>query len=169
MKQVLLMALAALTLTACQTTTTTTSTTTVTPSTPTPTVTHTRSTREVMQQNRETWQIANFRHYSYQLRRSCYCTPEAREPVILEVVKDQGVVQARFARNNQPLSAELAFRKQTIDDLFDLIDKAIDRNAYRIKVDYHPEHGYPTSIFIDYDQRMADEETSLTVSDLKAL
>ncbi len=40
-----------------------------------------------------------------------------------------------------------------------LLQDAVRRKAARIEVSYDGRYGYPAELFIDYDERMADEET----------
>jgi hypothetical protein len=56
---------------------------------------------------------------------------------------------------------------QTIEQLFDLIDKAEKNKVYRLVAEYDFDKGYPTSVYIDQDEMMIDEEMSYYVSDLK--
>ena len=58
---------------------------------------------------------------------------------------------------------------QTVDGLFDTIQKAIDGGAPLVQADYDPSHGYPSSVYIDLDQRLADEEISYEASGLKPI
>jgi hypothetical protein len=46
----------------------------------------------------------------------------------------------------------------TIDDLFSRIQEAIDLSAFSISVFYDEMSGYPVDIYIDYDDRIIDEE-----------
>ena len=51
-----------------------------------------------------------------------------------------------------------------IEGLFALIQNAITQNAARIEVSYDETYGYPAELFIDYDERMADEEDRFTIN-----
>ena len=66
--------------------------------------------------------------------------------------------RSRYARN-----------LRTVAGLFDLIQEAIDQGAYSISVVYHPDLGYPASLGIDYDRRIADEEVGFRVSGVSEL
>ena len=52
----------------------------------------------------------------------------------------------------------------TVEELFALLQDAVRRKAARIEVSYDERYGYPTELFIDYDERMADEETRFVMS-----
>ena len=59
---------------------------------------------------------------------------------------------------------------RTIDGLFDLVQDAYDQSAHEVQVDFDPGRGYPTRIWIDYVEMMADEEMGFTLlSDVTAL
>ena len=59
---------------------------------------------------------------------------------------------------------------RTIDGLFDLVQDAYDRDAHEVQVDFDPDRGYPTRIWIDYVEMMMDEEMGFTLlSDVTAL
>ncbi len=57
---------------------------------------------------------------------------------------------------------------ETVEGLFDLIADAIARRAYSIQAAYHPDLGYPESVYIDYDERQADEERGFNITMLTA-
>ena len=49
---------------------------------------------------------------------------------------------------------------RTIDGLFDLIQEAISGDAALISAEYDSQRGFPGTIYIDFDERLADEEYS---------
>ncbi|HMT94988.1 DUF6174 domain-containing protein [uncultured Thiothrix sp.] len=112
------------------------------------------------------WMQKRPEHYAYQLQPSCFCPPEYTQPIAIRVFK--GVVQqADLVTSNQPLPAERKADAKTIDDLFKLIRNAINRPAASVQVTYDPNYGFPSSISIDLDQMMADEEIYYTAKDFK--
>ena len=94
--------------------------------------------------------------------RSCFCPEEYRGPYRVSV---RGGTVTRVERNGQTLPADRAL---TVEALFALIENANARPAERIDATYDARLGYPTSVSIDYDARIADEEVAYTVSDLMA-
>jgi hypothetical protein len=58
-------------------------------------------------------------------------------------------------------------RALSIDQLFNEIKLAIDNKAAAVDIKYDPAWGYPRSIAIDLDKRMADEELAFTLSNFK--
>lgn len=110
------------------------------------------------------WKQTRHTHYSYTLQRSCFCPPDAIKPMNIRVF--QGKVQSATV-DGIPLSADRMDSTLTIEQLFQKIHEAIDRNVSKLDVKYDPTYGYPTSIFVDYEAMMADEELSLSASDFK--
>ncbi len=109
------------------------------------------------------WKNVNIRDYSYEFQRSCFCLREYTKAVLIQV-KNGIVTDAKFKDNNKPLPSSLKGNRQTIDNLFETIQDAIDRKADSIEVRYNEQYGFPTSIAVDYDQRMADEELYIKAS-----
>lgn len=112
------------------------------------------------------WKQANIHNYTYEFQRSCFCMRDFTKPVLTRV-ENNTVVDARFKDNNKPLPDNFKTNRQTINMLFSTIQGAIDRKAHSIEVHYDEKYGYPTSISVDYDQRMADEEVYLKASNFK--
>lgn len=54
----------------------------------------------------------------------------------------------------------------TVDDWFDEVAWAFESEAFLIDVDWDQETGYPARAFIDYDERIADEERRWVISEL---
>jgi hypothetical protein len=118
---------------------------------------------DTLNDNKQKWIDAGLTNYGFTLERSCFCTEDARRPV--DNYFDNGTLNSVFHDGSQgevPESNQL-----NVKDLFKIIDDAIDRNADEIRVAYDPERGFPTSIYVDYDQGLADEELSLTIRDLQ--
>ena len=113
------------------------------------------------------WQKADIHNYSYVFQRSCFCMRDYTKAVLITVDNDV-VVDAKFADSKGNLPDQLKINRQPISYLFDKIQDAIDRKAHSINVKYNEQFGYPTSISIDYDQQIADEELYLRASDFKA-
>lgn len=56
----------------------------------------------------------------------------------------------------------------SIDDLFDRIENAIERQAVQIDVQWNEELAYPESGYIDFDRRIADEEQGWSIVEFNA-
>ena len=55
----------------------------------------------------------------------------------------------------------------TVEEMFALIQNAIDEKADAITVTYDATLGYPKELWVDYSKMMADEEMSYTYSVVK--
>ena len=104
--------------------------------------------------------------YSYVVRVNCNCPSDVTRPVVVWV--DRGFVEYLYYEDDGrsvPLSYSDSF--PSVEQLFDAIQDAIYRDADYIDVEYDFTYGYPTSVYIDYDRRVADEELSLTTRGLE--
>jgi hypothetical protein len=115
---------------------------------------------------RQRWDGQGIAAYEFVVMRSCYCIPEAIRPYRIRVM-DGVIVDVRDAETGAAPLSSLTFR--TIHGLFDLVEDAIEQEAYVLEVEYHQQLGYPTHISIDYDRQTADEEQGFTVSAFVAM
>ncbi|WP_374454800.1 DUF6174 domain-containing protein [Nocardioides sp.] len=100
------------------------------------------------------WQAKEIDDYVITVRTTCFCVP--REAV-RTVVRDDSVV--RVTRGDHRLRAAHGW---SMDELYILLREAL-ATADSVDVDFSPR-GVPTSIAIDQDKDMADEERYYTVS-----
>ncbi|UOG92977.1 MAG: DUF6174 domain-containing protein [Candidatus Thiothrix sulfatifontis] len=112
------------------------------------------------------WRQHKPAHYRYTLQRSCFCTPEFRKPIDIEV---SGSTVTQSTVDGVALALERRADALTVEDLFDIIRKSVDSKAARISVQYDQDNGRPLSISIDQNLQMADEEMHYTASDFKAV
>ena len=108
------------------------------------------------------WEALAVYSYSYTFQISCFCRREATLPKAVQVVngKIEKVDGASYDEDEH-------WGVQTIDHLFDLIEEAEKDKVHRLEAEYDPDKGYPTSVYIDKELMMADEEMGYYVSDLK--
>ncbi len=118
--------------------------------------------------NRDLWYTQNISNYRYQLGNSCFCIPDARGPVVIEVRNGQTTSITSVA-TGKPVNPEFFQKYKTIPQLFDVIQDAINRKAFSLNVRYSPRFGYPTQIDIDYDSQIADEEKYLTIENFQEI
>ncbi|MEB4592501.1 DUF6174 domain-containing protein [Candidatus Thiothrix sp. Deng01] len=112
------------------------------------------------------WRQKRPSHYAYTLQRSCFCTPEARKPLEIRVFRNT-VQQATILPDGKPLPKARKAEALTIDELFEVVRRAINNQAASIDVTYDPLYGFPTTIFIDQDKMIADEEINYAASNFK--
>ena len=93
--------------------------------------------------------------YTLALTRSCFCAEGAVGLVTVSV--RNGVVESRRYSDESPVPTDLQGAWPDVPGLFALIGDALRRDA-DISVTYHPVHGAPTEVAIDYEPRMVDDE-----------
>ena len=104
--------------------------------------------------------------YSYTVRVDCECPSDITRPVTVWV--DRGSIEyLLYEDDGQPVPFSYANSFPSAEQLFDAIQDGIDRRADYMDVQYDPSYGYPTSVYIDFDRRVADEELSLTTWGLR--
>lgn len=102
--------------------------------------------------------------YSYTLRVSCFCA-DAGNAVRVKVVAGKAVEATWSKTRNGDTKGDPApdYRRITINTV---IDAANDTEAAQIDVTWPAGQDYPTSVYIDQDTMMADEEIGYDISDV---
>ncbi|AUS99091.1 hypothetical protein CLI64_01005 [Nostoc sp. CENA543] len=119
--------------------------------------------------NRNLWNSKNIVNYRYTFSNGCFCIPDARGPVVIEV-RNGKTVSVTSVATGQPVSNPEFFRNyNTIPKLFNVIGDAIQRQAANLDVSYNPQYGYPTQINVDYNAQIADEEIYLTIENFQVI
>lgn len=107
--------------------------------------------------HRALWLATRPAAYRYTVERLCFCTPESRGPARVRV-SGATVVERRYAPGGDPVPTDLAHVFPAVDGLFEVLDDALQRGADEVRVTWDPDTGVPIDLWIDYDQRLADEE-----------
>ena len=123
-----------------------------------------------LDQNWQKWQDADISHYRYNLAISCFCVFSQDMPLIIEV-QDGQVVSMEYASGNEidAGSREYFQRFETIDRLFEQLQKDIGGEADEVVVTYNAAYGFPEEVKIDYVLEATDDELWLTISDFEPL
>ncbi len=129
-----------------------------TPSTATPTVSDPDSVQATLLRYQDRWERSGITDYDYTGAWSCFCPQEYLADVAV-TVRGGVVTSVEFAGEEFTVVPPLPERFVPVEELFALLQDAVTRNAARIEVSYDERYGYPAELFIDYDERMADEET----------
>ena len=111
-------------------------------------------------EQRELWESEGLSDYSFEVRRLCFCP--LRERVRVRVVGG-AVAGAVDLVAGEELEGDEVGWYLSIDGLFDLLDDAYGQGAHRVEVDFHASRGYPTHLWIDYHEKIADEELGFTL------
>lgn len=125
-----------------------------------------------LEKNRQTWQNSGITHYRFSLHIGCFCpfrsqmpiTVEAQNGEIISMTYPDGTLVAETDPNYETFS-----RHATIERIFSELEAGLAGDADEITVTYDSALGFPNEIYFDYIQAAADDELSLTVSNLEVL
>ena len=118
------------------------------------------STRDIADLAAAKRRWAQFAPAAYQITvtPSCFCPIEAVRPAIVTVRNGQ-VESRRYEDTGTDVPAAFATGYPTVDDLFDIITKAIGSGTVEtVNVVYDATRGFPVSVLIDGSARIADDE-----------
>ncbi len=118
-----------------------------------------------LKDQRKLWHSQKINHYEYVYNWICFCPPPANTPTKV-LVKNNAIISVKNPDSNQVIENPDLAAYKSIDQLFEVIEKAIERKADEIVVKYDPKFGYPTSISIDYIKLAADDEVAYSATDL---
>jgi len=111
---------------------------------------------------RARWERADIRSYEFRLRVGCFCPPNIIFPVIMTV--QNGVnTDAEYAQEPKEITTDFFKQYDTIDKLFEVVQKAIDDRVDSLTVVYESANGYPKSINIDRIKDAVDDEIAFFV------
>ena len=80
------------------------------------------------------------------------------------VVQNGKVVSVNGAPYN---AAERYGTIPTIPELLQIIKTNVDKNPYQKTLNFNSTYGYPTNVFFDFSQQMADDEIGYEVTNFK--
>jgi len=127
-----------------------------------------RGARKELDQGREQWESQGLDDYRYTLRVGCFCPPEVTDAIVVEV-RGGEVVSLEYAAGGPVGHPEYHARHDTVPELFQLIEMAIQSGADEIRVSYSPAYGFPERTRLDSSTAIADDELSLMISDFQVL
>jgi hypothetical protein len=111
--------------------------------------------RQNLQQARTKWDSRNVASYSYVLELQCFCAPASELKPVLVTVNNGAVASLQYwdetPSKRTPAPASIFGAYDTVEDLFALVDDAIDRDADVLRVGYNPEYGFPEAVSVDYE------------------
>ena len=111
--------------------------------------------------HRGRWERAGMVNYDYTGAWVCFC-PEEFIATAAVSVRDGAVTSVSSAEPGIGI-IPVPERFVPIADLFELLQGAVDGGAHSIDVNYDERYAYPETFFVDYDERIADEERGFVV------
>jgi hypothetical protein len=111
--------------------------------------------RQNLAQARTRWDSKDVVSYSYILELQCFCAPASQLKPVLVTVNNGTVVSLQYwaedPNGRTPAPASIFGAYDTVEELFDLVADAIDRDAAVLQVGYDAEFGFPNAVNVDYE------------------
>ncbi|MCX6193261.1 MAG: DUF6174 domain-containing protein [Cytophagales bacterium] len=124
---------------------------------------HSRKTIIHATTNLNLWNEKKIENYSFSFKRICFCPLEYVGPQQV-VVQNGKVVTVNGAAYN---SSQRYGVIPTIPELLLTIKSHIDKNPVKKTLNFNSTYGYPTSVFFDFSELMADDELGYEVTNFK--
>jgi hypothetical protein len=121
--------------------------------------------RAALEVARGRWAEGGIDDYRVDVERVCFCPPEWRGPVRV-VVRDGVVIEQTYVEGGRPVTGDRVDLFPGIEGIFEFVDEALDESPQRLDAEYDRLTGRPIRVWVDYDERLADEERGFTTSNL---
>ncbi len=116
---------------------------------------------------RARWESLDISDYDVTMSLQCFCPFGVSKAVELKV-RNGVITKGLHAADSDPDTEIVLERFRTVEGLFDFVADAIEQKAHSITAVYHPEYGYPESVFVDFVSNIADEENGFTIEKITA-
>ncbi len=120
---------------------------------------------ELLGENRTKWQTQGATEYAFTFSRSCFCPPDYTRAAGLTVSAGR-IIAANYVDDGAAVAAEVIESYKTINELFAAIEEAIATGAAQIDAEFDEELGFPKTLYIDQDVRIADEEAGYSAGEV---
>ena len=117
-------------------------------------------------EHRRVWLRHDIDAYTFDFQRSCFCLEGATRGVTIRV-EDGAIVEVTDRRTGEPVPQDEWHYFRTVDELFEVVLDAVDREADDIDVEYDREYAFPRRISIDYIENAVDDEVVFTAANLR--
>ena len=126
--------------------------------------------REELARARALWGREGGPSYTFTMQLQCYCAPgTSLAPVIVTVQNGQPVsriyVKAKPTDPSIAASAEVFGPYDTVEELFEVIEDAIDRDANILQVGYNDHKGFPDAINVALEGGASNDQRIVFISD----
>ena len=118
-----------------------------------------RGERSELNVARRRWAAQGPSSYRYRFQYLCFCPGSLVTPVEIQV-RQGGVVAVLDPATGRPAHAAAGRPTPTVEDLFAIVESALDREVDWVDVQYDLVLGYPAVIRVDPNSRTVDEEQS---------
>lgn len=113
---------------------------------------------------RALWDSKKIESYSLTFTVTCFCIYELNQPAEV-VVKNNKIISV----NNEPYNDSFLLYASylTIEELFTHIETMRKKNPVVEELTFDPTYGFPSNIYYDVSEMIADEEIGYKVSNFK--
>ncbi len=122
--------------------------------------------QEQLDTHRQRWEAVGLIDYRFTFERTCFCPPEF-SPTVIITVKNKVVESVQDAQSGELLTNPPY--PYTIDDIFTIIQEAIEKGSAEVSATYDAQLGYPIDVYIDTYANAIDEEYSMKVRNFTEL
>ena len=103
-----------------------------------------------LDQNRQRWDSESRGSYRMEFQWHCFWHPTYTSPVVILVEPGDVLGSVVYSDDGLPVDQTAFGGFRSVDGLFELIQDAIDREPFRMSVQYHPDMGYQILVEIDF-------------------
>lgn len=117
--------------------------------------------QEQLNTNKAKWASNNISSYTYTYHHTCFC-PDVNTTYTI-TVENNSITSIVDDASNDITNLD---NFKTIDELFDTIQSAVNRDVDSLTVTYNADYGYPAKIDIDSMKHAIDDEVIYFCEDL---
>ena len=119
-----------------------------------------------VQINREKWLAHGVSGYQIEMQKICYCVPEVVRMMVFDV-KDNNVQSVRYADTGEDVDPQHYGDFNTIESMFDFVEKALEKDPADLSISYDDEYGYIKELTVDFKENIADDEITVIASNMR--
>ena len=130
--------------------------------------TYLQTPKDSWERNKQKWVSNKTTNYRYTLSVDCFCGEAGLSPVLIEV--RNGIKKSVTTLSTSELVDSYFFtRYETVSDLFDLIERNLNKTHDTFNCEYDSNLGFPKKIEIDHHRNTADDEFLLEVTNFEII
>lgn len=115
---------------------------------------------DALQTAAQRWRQNGYPDYRYRLSIDCDCDFRTDGPISISVT------DSRFSAASAPLPRIEGFPR-TVDEGFEFVGGLLDRYPDAVEVEFHEVYGYPSRVFVDFDDAESGDELTYLVDSLQ--
>lgn len=113
---------------------------------------------------RARWAASAPASYAYDYRNLCYCGL-----IHIRITVADGEVVSVESLGEEPVPDVPERAGYTVEELFDRIGKALDRDPHEARLSFDPDRGHPLEVWFDFEEHTADEEWGFELENFTVL